>query len=822
MISRIVHDSKHTLRLMLRERAFAATALLTIALAVGGTSAVFAVVYGVLFRSPPYQEPDRLVRIWEAHPGAQEPIPGAKLSGPTYRAWSAAPETLQDIAAFGGRDYTMAAGDRVHRVRGTRVTPSLFPVLGVSPTVGRFFSDSDAHQSAQPVVVLSDAFWRDRFGSDPAAIGRGLTLDGVPHQIIGVAPADFAFPDKEVGLRDDRQPISLYTPLTVQPTAGATVIDYTEAIARLKPGVTIAQAAAEGTSYARAVDRPMADLVFGKGNQVDVRVRTLVDQMTLGVRPALEIVAAAVTLLLLVACANLANLFLSRGSDRVREMALRSALGASRTTLVQQLVVENVVITLLGGTLGVLAGWAVTSAVPAMAPADFPRVDEIRVDGRFMLIAAFAGIIVATLSGLLPAVKGSSPHLAAAMRGGARSVGTPGRRLRRALLGLEAALAVVLLVGAVLLARSFVALVRVDAGYDPAGVLTADVRLPEGDSEGRTSQVALAIVERLSATSGVRAAGAGDMAPFGSMLARFGFRLPGVTDADGKPVTATALRAVITPGYAEALGMRLQEGRLFRIEDTASATRAILVNESFAKTYFTDGRPATGRRFTGLFPRWLGTNTIIEVVGVVGDMLPADLDGRRQPQIFVAQGGKAQIGHVTLAVRTEGDPLAVASLVQSVVRQLAPEATVERMGPLDAKISASVAHPRFTTAVLTGFAVLALALAATGLYGGLSYDIAQRRQEIGVRKALGATGSDVVRMILREGLTPTGIGLVCGVLLATLLTGAMASALFSVRPLDLVAFSAAPLLLLLVACVACLVPARRAAAEDPLDALRAE
>ena len=488
----------------------------------------------------------------------------------------------------------------------------------------------------------------------------------------------------------------------------------------------------------------------------------------------------------------------------------------------RQLVVESLVISGLGGTLGLLVGWGLTSIVPALAPADFPRLDAIRVDGWFVTVGAIAAIVVAAIAGVVPAVKGSRAHVTTSMQGGARSVGTPGRGLRRTLLGLEAAFAVVLLIGAALLARSFVALVQVETGYDPAGVVTADVRLPESGTGESESRVAPAIVEDLRATPGVRAAGAGDMAPFGSMLSRFAFKLPGVTDTDGRPATATALRAVITPGYAEALGMRLKEGRLFRAEDTTSASRPILVNEAFATTYFADGRPATGRRFAGLFPRWLGPDTVVEVVGVVGDMLPADLDGGRQPQIFVAQGGKAHIGHVTLVVRTDGDPTVVTPLVQRAVRQRAPGATVERMGPLDQKISASIAGPRFTTAVLMVFAMLALVLAATGLYGGLSYDIAQRRREIGVRTALGATRGDVVRLILREGLTPTGIGLAAGVLLAMLFTRAMASALFGITPLDPVAFSAAPVLLFVVACVSCLIPARRAIADDPVEALRAE
>ena len=469
-----------------------------------------------------------------------------------------------------------------------------------------------------------------------------------------------------------------------------------------------------------------------------------------------------------------------------------------------------------------LFGWALTSAVPVLAPADFPRLDQIHVDGRFVTVAALAAMLLGTFSGLIPAAR-SSRDLATSMQaGGPRSIGTSNRRLRRTLLAVEAAFAVILLVGAALLARSFISLVRVDAGYDPSGVVTADVRLPAGGAQAQASQFAVLMTERLRTIPGVRAAGAGDMAPFGSMLSGFGFAVPGATGPGGRLVTANALRAIVTPGYAEALGMRLKEGRVFRADDLNTGIRPMLVNESFAKNYLADGRPVTGRRFTGLFPNWLGRDTVVEVVGVVGDMLAANFDARPQPQIFVAQGGGAQIGHVTAIVKTDRDPAAMAALLRDVVRQLEPGATVERMGPLATKISASVGGPRFTTAVLIAFATLALALATTGLYGVLSYDVARRRREIAVRTALGATRGDLVRLIVHEGLTTTGIGLAGGVLLAALLTRAMASALFGVAPLDVVAFSAAPLLLLVVACTACVMPARRALAIDPADALRVE
>lgn len=820
----LARDIKQTFRRLAGDRGFTAAALLTISLSVGGTAAVFSIVYAILLRPLPYPEPDQLVRLSEVHPGTHAPIPGTALSGPTYRAWSQSGASFQEIAAFRTADYTVTYADGAQRLRGTHVTPSIFRLLRVSPVMGRFFNETEANDGASPVVVLGHSLWRDRFAGDSAVIGDPLTIDGVSHAIIGVAPPGFAFPTKEVGLPDDRRAITLYTPLAVRPRPGAKVIDYYDAIARLKPGATPIQAELEGTLHARDVDRPLADLVFGEGGPVEVRVRSLVDQITTRVRPALLVLAAGFTLVLLIACANISNLFLSRGSDRMRELAVRSALGASRARVIRQLLTESLVIALLGGALGVLVGWALISAIPGLAPADFPRMDNVRFDARLLMIAAIATVFVGMVSGITPALRGSSVDLAASMRiGEPGSVGGSGGRIRRVLLGVEAALAVVLLVGAALLGRSFVELLRVDAGYDPVNVVTTDVRLstPAG-ANARTSELTVSIVERLRGMPGVQHAGAGDMAPFGSIISVFSFRLPGLTGPDGNPMTATSLRSIVTPGYAEALGMRLREGRLFRAEDRASAIRPILVNETFAKTYFTDGLPATGRSFTGMFRNWLGEDTVIEVIGVVGDMLPADLDGQPQSKIFVAEGRGADIGHVTLVVEMSGDPAAAVPILRDVVREIDPGATVERMGLLDAKISTSVAGPRFTTFVLVAFAALALALSTTGLYGILSYDIAMRRRELAVRTALGASRRDLVTMVLRDGLTTTVIGLVIGVVLAAVATRAMASVLFGVTPLDRIAFASGPSLLLAVAGAVCLIAARRATRIAPAEALKAE
>jgi putative ABC transport system permease protein len=815
---------KQTLRLLSRNRGFAAAALLTIALGVGGTTAVFSVVYGVLLRPLPYPEPDRLVRLWEVHPAGHPPIAGEFLSHATYQAWSKSPRSVQMIGAYRGADYTATRFGVAERLRGTRVTPSVFRLLRIVPAAGRFFSEAEGQEGAAPVVVLGHGLWRERFSGDPAAIGAMLTIDDIDHEIVGVAPAGFGFPEKHAGLRDDRREVALYTPFVVRQMApNGKVIDFSNAIARLQPGVTIAQVEAEGAAHARGVDRPLAHMVYGHGGPVEVRVRTLADQMTMRVRPALTVLAAGIALVLLIACANVSNLFLSLGSGRDRELVVRAALGAGRRQLVRQLFTESLAVSLLGGALGILVAWAMTAAVPVLAPPDFPRLDGIAVDTRFLTVAALVAIFVGVVSGAVPALRAARGSLISPLQHTARSTGGPGARTCRGLLLLEAALAVVLLVGAALLGRSFLALVRVDAGYDPTAVVTADLRIPRAtDTPERTWQVAASTLERVRAIPGVRAAGGGDMAPFGRVLSNYAFTFPGMSGADGRPLVATALRAVITPGYAEALGMRLKEGRFFRASDTTSAIRPMLVNATFARTYFRDGRPVTGRRFIGMFPGWLGKGAVVEIVGVVDDVLSDSLDGRPLPQVFVAHGRAAVTGSATFVVKTDGDPRLTAALLHDVVRQLEPGATLERVGPLTAKLSASVGDRRFATFVLVSFAGLALALATTGLYGVLSYHVARRRKEIGVRSALGATRRDLVVMVLREGLSITLMGMALGIVAAAVTARSMAGLLFGITPLDSASFTISALVLLVAACAACLIPARRAAAVDPAVALRAE
>jgi len=811
----LCRDVKHTLRVLARNRGFAAAVLVTIALGVGGAAAVFSVVYGVLLRPLPYPQSERLVRLWEVHRGAHAPVDAPLLSNLTYQSWARSSATLESLGAFEAGMRTVANAGPIQRLRGARVTPSLFRVLRVAAAHGRLFDEADVEKGASKVVVLTHATWRSRFGGG-AVLDKLLTIDGEDYRIVGVAPPGFAFPGPEAERpSDDRRPVSFYTPLAVPDMAD---FDAFEAIGRLLDGVTTAQAEAEGTSLARAVGRPaVADLILGKGGPVDVRATALVEQMTTRVRPALMLLSAGVGLVLLIVCANVANLFLLRSTGRARELALRAALGAGRWRIVQQLLTESLVVSLIGGGLGMFVGWALTAAVPLVAPSNFPRLDNVHVDWQFLIVAALASACVGVCAGVMPASRSSRLDLSTTIgAGSSRGVSTPDTGARRLLLIVEAALAVVLLVGATLLARSFVNIIQVDTGYDPMNVLTADLIAARASD---TSRLAESVLERLRGIPGVRVAGAGSMAPFGNMIISAGFQLPGMTTADGRPLFAQAYYAVITPGYAEALGMRLLEGRFFREADIASPVLPMLVNASFAKRYFIDGNAATGRRFTGLFG---ADDSIVEVVGVVADVLPASLDAEPQAQIYTLHGSAMKMGNATLVVKTDADPSTMAPLLRQLVQQLEPGASLGQVGSLGSKISASVSEPRFTALVLGAFSGLALTLAATGLYGVLSYTVAQRRREIGLRAALGATRVELMAMVLREGLGVTAVGLALGVAVAALAMRATANVLFRVAPLDTVAFSMAPLLLVVVAFAACLLPAWRAATIDPVAALSAE
>ena len=809
-MSAFLQDLRHSFRLMRHAPGFTLAALATLALAIGANTAVFSVVYGVLLRPLPYRDADRIVAASEDHPGGVSVLRDPRLSNLTFDAWSGRAQTVEAMSAYASETFTVRNGSGSDRVEGASLSPSAFGVLGVAPAIGRFFTDDEAVEGRDGVVVLSDSAWRSRFGADPAIAGKAVDINGRVHEIVGVAPAWFYFPDRDV---------QFWKPYVAPPRQPGSM-RVMSVVARLKPGVTPEQAAAEGTAAARGVTRPMAaELLFGKGGPVEVRVQTLSALITRRVRPALVVLMAAVALVLLIACANVANLLLARGTARGRELAVRAALGAGGRRLARQLLTESAVIGVAGGALGVFLAWVLTRALPAWAPEGFPRLDEVHLDTGALGFAVAAALAAGLVAGLVPAWRASRTELSSALRmGDARSTGA-GERARSLLLALEAALSVMLLVGAALLVRSFVALVNVDPGYSAANVLTGRVYLAgAAATPERRAELLRSLTARLRAAPGVAAAGVGNMAPLGESSFVSGFSFG--TNAAGQPVVARALQYVVTAGYAEALGLRVKEGRLLQPSDERAPIQAMLVNEAFARAYLSDGTPIVGRRYEGLLRDGRG---VTEIVGVLGNVLKDGLDGQAQPEIYLAAGRDHRITReLNVVVRTEADPSAFAPTLRTLVLDLEPTAALGRVGPLTARIADSVSEPRFATAVLSAFAVLALGIAATGLYGVLSYNVAQRRREIGIRAALGASRGNLVALVVRQGLGVTTCGLAVGMIVSALAARRLQPLLFGIQPLDHLSFAIVPLILLAVALAACALPARRAAATDPGTTLRAD
>jgi putative ABC transport system permease protein len=809
-------DVRSALVAMRRSPGFAATALITLALGVGATTAVFSIVHGVLLRPLPYADQDRLVRVWEEYPGGVSPAGNRWLSRSTYAGWRERTQTVDALGGYALSEFQLAFGGEGFKVSGARISAAVLGTLGVAPALGRFLTDDDDRDGAPPVVIVSDGLWRERYGSSPGALGASLVIDGSAHTIVGIAPPAFEFPDRNVRLW-----LPYRIPRSAAAPTGAIVFT---ALARLKPGVTLAQAEAEGTAAARAAPRHrLTELFFGKGGPVVVHARALVDDLTAPARPALSVLAVAVALVLLIACANVTNLLLSRGVTRQRELAIRAAVGGSRARLARQLFTESAVIAIAGSTLGLLLAWSLVRVLPAVAPPSLPRLDAVALDRSVAMFWALTALLAAVAAGFAPAARGARVDLADALRSADRSSGSGfrgahARRLRDGLLVVEAAFAVILIVGASLLARSFVRLMAVDNGYTADGVLIASVELPRGATEARTDQFIAAGLTRLRAMRGVSAAGAGAMIPLMKQTAIMPFTLP-ESIAGGKPTQGRALVYWITPGYAEALGLRLREGRFFVDTDARAGTAATLVNQEFARQHLA-ARQVTGLRIPNLVGQDQGVTA--EIVGVVGNVLKDGNDRQPQPELYFVHGSHGQRidGLVNLVIRTTGNPAALAPDVRALVRQVEPEGVIDRIEPLTMRVAASLDAPRFAAAVVAGFASVAIVLAAVGLYGVLSYSVSQRVRELGIRAALGARRIDLVRLVLREGLSVSVVGIALGVLLASLFTRLMQDLLFGVTPLDAVAFTAAPAMLVVASIGACLGPAWRSASTDPATTLR--
>ncbi|HIM50294.1 MAG TPA: ABC transporter permease [Acidobacteria bacterium] len=808
-----LQDIRHGLRVLIKSPGFTAVALGTLTLGIGATTAVFGVVNATLLRPLPYPDADRLVRIQEEHPMNRGREMPAFMTSDTLEAWRENPQAIDQIAGYTGRSFTYQDESEPVRVRGAAVSPALFPLLRATAWLGRVFTEDEEASAAQPVAVLSYARWQTRHDADPRVLGRLITLDDVSYSVIGVMPEGFYFPDRETEIWI---PLTLTTP---QQRPGQRFIIAFSGLARLKDGVSLAQAEAEGQTI---VGR-QAPLAPGMAAPT-LRLVGFHDEMVGDVRPALLALMAAVGFVLLIATANLANLLLARGAARQRELAVRAAIGAGRGRLIRQLVTESVALSVIGGGLGLAAAYWILGVLPSFAPAGIPGLGEAGIDATVLAFALAASVGAGVLFGTVPALQASRFDLVRALNEGAAQMGgfrfRRGNRTRSALVVAEVALALMLLVGAGLLVRSFVTLATVDPGFDPTNVLTVELNLPRPQYSDLTAANALfdQVLERTAGRPGVEAVGLVSSLPLTPGESLIAFRIQGQAAPTSREEMTAARPQLVSPGYLDAMGLRLVAGRFVTDQDTDSSPRVFVVNEAFASAYF-PGEEVVGQRLN------LGRGEPTEIVGVVGDVHHRGLDSRPQPELYFSyrQSLSGQgAPRASIVARTTGDPLALVPFLRQDILDLNPSLPIDNVMTMEARLSSSVAQPRFYALVLGVFAAGALALAMVGIYGVLAYTVSRRSREIGLRMALGADGGRIRNLVVRQGALLVGVGVAFGLAGALVTTRALESLLFGVTTLDLPTLITVPVVLVTVAIVACYVPVRRATRVNPMDALRYE
>jgi putative ABC transport system permease protein len=796
-------DLRYALRSLRRNKVFALAAVTTLALGIGANSAIFSIVNGVLLRPLPYPAPDRLVVLFGKYPNYGR----TGLSLPDFNDWRAQARTMELVAARHGAVFNFTGGAEPVQLRADRVTANFFRTVGVQPMVGRGFQTDEELGGDDLVVVLSHGFWERQFGGDRAIVGKTIQLSGQAHTVIGIAPPGFRF------WRD----VDLWAPTQVDRPNANRRSEFLVAFGRLKPGVTVNQADAEIATIARR----LAEQYPATNANFQSEVVGLQEETVASVRLALLVFAAAVGLVLLIACANVANLLLARAAAREREIAVRSALGASRTRLIRQLLTESALVGVLGGLLGLLlAVWAI-GALRASNTTLLPRLGEVRVDDAVVLFSLGVSLVTGLLFGLAPALRLATNRLHESIKEGARgAAGGAVTRFRNTLVLGEVALAVILLVGAGLLIRSFEKLNRVDPGFDPNGVLTYQVSFPSSRYEdvNRLGSLYDQIIERTRAVPGVRGVAVSNTLPMqGSGYVSFvieGIPFP-QRDASAAPIDVQPF--TVSPDYARVMRLSLRRGRFIEPRDVPGAGDVAVINTEMARQFFPEGRDPIGARvaFDGGTP----TSQWFTIVGIVDVVTQEGLDAKPYSQIYlpIAQAPRRT---VYVSVRADGDPSSLVPSARQALKSVDTEIPMHDPQPMLARVERSIAAPRVSVVVLTLFAALAMVLAAIGIYGVLSYAVSQRVREIGIRMALGADAGRVRRLIVRQGMTPALMGLGLGLGGAFLLTGLMEKLLFGVQSKDPLTFVLVGAFLTTIAFLASYLPARRATRVAPTEALR--
>ena len=808
-------DIRFAVRMLWKNKSLTAIALIALAVGTGANTAIFSVVNTVLLRPLPFAHQERLVSIYGA--SANDAEARFPLSYPDFADYQKQAQSLQYVATYNLASTNLISGsDEPEGLSGIVASADLFPILGIEPKLGRVFTNEEDKPDASPVIVLSEGFWQRRFNSDPKIVGSQINIGGRSTLVVGVMPAVFKFP-----VSADKT--DYWMPIAADPGA-ASIINrrggrFLSAVASLKPGVSIAQAEAELNIIARGLETQYPDTNVGTG----LKLLTLHEDLVGDIRPALLVLLGAVGLVLLIACANVANLLLARAASRGREISIRTALGASRVRIVRQLLTESMLLALVGGGLGLLlALWSVDLLV-SLSPGSIPRVREITLDNRVMLFTFGVSLLTGIIFGLAPALQASTTNLNESLKEGSRGSTEGGRRslTRNLLVVTEIALSLVLLVGAGLLIKSFVRLLENDPGYDTARVLTMGVSLsrtkyPQPEQQTEFFRQAL---ERTKALPGVEAIAATNLLPLSGNDRQATFTI------EGRPPPVPgqepdARDQTVTPDYFRVMNIPLRQGRDFSVRDDAKSAPVIIINDTFARRYF-PGENAIGKRIA-LDGETEENLPAREIVAVVGDVRHEGLGATSYPGYYMPHLQRPARTMTLIARSISPDPSSLSAPIRNALRELDKNQLVGTPRTMNTLVARSVAPRRFQMTLLGIFAFVALVLASVGIYGVMSYTVTQRTHEIGIRLALGAQKTDVLRLIVGRGMRLALVGVVAGLAGAFVLTRVIASLLYGVSATDLSVFAGVTLLLTIVAALACYIPARRASKVDPMIALRYE
>jgi predicted permease len=811
-VNELFQDLRYGMRTLRKSPGFAAVAVLTLAIGIGANTAIFSFVNGVLLKPLPYGEPERIVRVLEKPPGGGR----NGISTLNYLDWQHDNTVFEYMAAQTGGSVTLTGRSEPVQLRGARVSPHYFDIFGIQPVLGRSFAADEDQLGKERVAILSHPLWTSQFGADPGIIGTSIILDGIPHTVIGVLPAGGAF---------DRAFAQIWRPLAFEPANMTRNFHWFGAFAKLKRGVALKQAVTQMDAIGARIARDYPDSNKGWGVTLDPFADTVVGNQ---LRQSLYVLLAAVGMVLLIGCANLANLTLARSSAREREVAIRASIGAGRWRLVRQFLTENVLLSVCGGILGIALGFALKAGLmAALPPFSLPREADVAIDTRVLLFTLTLAVFTGILFGLAPALQATRPNLAGCMKEGGRGSSSGSRhKVRGALVITEVSLAFVLLTGAGLLIRSFFQMQQVDTGFDSTNVLTAGLPIPDKrfTDPAQLNAYLREVVSKVEAIPGVRDVALTSALP----MQGWGYGMP-FQRADKPMVDRANRRAcffkMVSPSYFRTLALKLRKGRALGDQDAKGAPAVAVINETMVRLYFKDEEPL-GKRILvqEIVPgkTQLGPEVPWEVVGVIADEKVDNLGGKGDNPGMYVSNQQSPVYFQALVVRAAMNPSGLTQVLGRAVHEINKDQTLTEVKTLDQIKSESTASNRLQSMLLTVFAAIAVLLAAIGIYGVISYSVEQRTHELGIRSALGASKGDLLRLILRSGMLMAGIGLVVGLAGALGLTRLLATLLFGVGERDPLTIGAVAVLLAGVALLACYVPARRATKVDPMVALRYE